>query len=54
MTGLYRIVALKLVLHFYRLMYLVYKVINGDRGGTVVKVLYYKSEGCWFDPSCCQ
>ena len=22
-----------------------------DRGGTVVKVLYYKSEGRWFDPS---
>ena len=23
----------------------------GDRGSTVVKVLCYKSEGCWFDPS---
>jgi len=23
----------------------------GDRGGTVVKVLCYKSEGYWFDPS---
>jgi len=23
----------------------------GDRGGTVVKVLCYKSEGHWFDPS---
>ena len=22
----------------------------GDRGGTVVKVLFYKSEGLWFDP----
>jgi hypothetical protein len=22
----------------------------GDRGSTVVKVLRYKSEGCWFDP----
>jgi hypothetical protein len=22
----------------------------GDRGSTVVKVLHYKSEGCWFDP----
>ena len=21
----------------------------GDRGGTVVKVLCYKSEGCWFE-----
>ena len=26
----------------------------GDRGNTVVKVLYYKSEGHWFDPSWCQ
>ena len=25
----------------------------GDRGGTVVKVPCYKSEGCWFDPSWC-
>jgi len=24
-----------------------------DRGGTVVKVLCYKPEGCWFDPSWC-
>jgi len=24
--------------------------ISGDRGGTVVKVLCYKSEGRWFDP----
>jgi len=23
---------------------------SGDRGGTVVKVLCYKSEGRWFDP----
>ena len=22
-----------------------------DRGSTVLKVLCYKSEGCWFDPS---
>ena len=26
----------------------------GDRGSTVVKVLCYKSEGRWFDPSLCQ
>ena len=26
----------------------------GDRGSTVVKVLCYKSEGSWFDPSWCQ
>ena len=25
----------------------------GDRGSTVVKVLLYKSEGRWFDPSWC-
>ena len=25
----------------------------GARGGTVVKVLCYKSEGRWFDPSWC-
>ena len=24
---------------------------NGDRGSTLVKVLCYKSEGRWFDPS---
>jgi len=22
----------------------------GNRGGTVVKAVCYKSEGCWFDP----
>ena len=26
---------------------------KGDRRGTVVKVLCYKSEGRWFDPSWC-
>jgi len=26
----------------------------GDRGSTVVKLLYYKSEGRWFDPRWCQ
>ena len=26
---------------------------TGDRGGTVVKVLCYKSEGRWFDPIWC-
>ena len=30
-----------------------YFVHNGDRDGTVVKVLCYKSEGRWFDPSWC-
>jgi len=27
------------------------KSVNGDRGSTVVKVLCYKSEGRWIDPS---
>ena len=27
---------------------------EGDRGSTVVKVLWYKSDGRWFDPSWCQ
>jgi len=27
---------------------------SGDRGTTVVKLLCYKSEGRWFDPSWCQ
>ena len=26
---------------------------RGDRGGTVVKVLRYKSEARWFDPRWC-
>jgi len=26
-------------------------VNKGDRGGSVVKALCYKSEGRWFDPS---
>jgi len=30
-----------------------YCYISGDRGSTVVKVLCYKSEGRWFDPSWC-
>ena len=28
--------------------------VLGDRGSTVVKVLCYKSNGHWFDPSWCQ
>jgi len=31
-----------------------YNFIEGDRGGTVVKVLCYKSGGRWLDPSWCQ
>ena len=29
----------------------IYDSDSGDRGGTVVKLLCYKSEGGWFDPS---
>ena len=29
-------------------------LLTWDRGSTVVKVLCYKSEGRWFDPSWCQ
>ena len=32
---------------------LCYVTSFGDRGGTVVKVLCYKSEGRWFDPRWC-
>ena len=28
-------------------------LLAGDRGGTVLKVLCYKSEGRWFDPRWC-
>jgi hypothetical protein len=28
---------------------MVNKELDGDRGGTVVKVLCYKSKGRWFD-----
>jgi len=31
--------------------YLALLVFKGDSGSTVVKVLWYKSEGRWFDPS---
>jgi len=34
--------------------YAPYVFFMGDRSSTVVKVLCYKSEGCWFDPSWCQ
>ena len=30
-----------------------YPINGGDRGGTVVKVLCYKSEGRWLDPRWC-
>jgi len=34
-------------------MIIIIIIIIGDSGDTVVKVLYYKSEGRWFDPNWC-
>ena len=38
-----------------RLPYIFLQVFDpgGDRGGTVIKALYYKSECRWFDSRCC-
>ena len=36
-----------------RNIYVGVKKLIGDRGSTMVKVLCYKSEGRWFDPSLC-
>ena len=36
---------------YCQLIYSTYLLLLGDRGGTVVKVLCYKSEGRWFDLS---
>jgi len=33
------------------LIFIKFFIKKGDRIGTVVKVLRYKSEGRWFDPS---
>ena len=35
-------------------LFYMYTKYEGDHGGAVVKVLCYKSEGRWFDPSWCQ
>ena len=45
--------ALSLSLSLYIYIYIYIYIYRGDRGGTVVKVLCYKSEGRWFDPSWC-
>ena len=37
--------------HHHGLISLYLQYLAGDRGSTVVKVLCYKSEGRWFDPS---
>jgi len=48
--------ALRFLIYIIKSGYLVRNFIYlftnmGDRGSTVVKVLCYKSEGRWFDPS---
>ena len=35
------------------IFYSAIELTMGNRGSTVVKVLCYKMEGCWFDPSWC-
>ena len=39
--------------HIYVYIYIYLYIHTGERGSTVVKVLCYKSEGRWFDPSWC-
>jgi len=41
-------------LHLLRHTFLIQPPLPGDCGSTVVKVLCYKSEGRWFDPSWCR
>ena len=48
-------VCIRTYVSMYVRMYLAYVCLYvGDRVSTVVKVLCYKSEGRWFDPSLCQ
>ena len=42
-------IAVKVAAKYLKVLY-----TSGDRGGTVVKVLCYKSEGRQFDPTWCQ
>ena len=39
------------IIYFNTFIIILYMFRVGDRGSTVVKVLCYKSEGHWFDPS---
>jgi len=47
-----------LQLNNHRFLYLLHfrflEIVESGRGDTVVKILYYKSEGRWFDPKYCQ
>jgi len=47
------IVIIIIIILIIIIVIIIYCSYNWDRGGTVVKVLCYKSEGCWFDPSWC-
>jgi hypothetical protein len=38
---------------YYAPLFQCVRNVHGDRGGTVVKVLCYKSEGRWFDSRWC-
>ena len=49
----HKIKSLNINIFIVRKYYYLYK-FAGDCGSTVVKVLCYKSEGRWFDPSLCQ
>ena len=41
----------KLLILYKRKVYILSTPLKMDRGSTVVKVLCYKSEGRWFDPT---
>jgi hypothetical protein len=43
----------KIYLSTFSVYILTFPLCTGDRGGTVVKVLRYKSEGSWFDSRWC-
>jgi len=38
-------------LYLYLYLFMAIHEVTGDRVSTVFKVLYYKSEGRWFEPS---
>jgi len=51
---IYTIFTISVFLKFYKPQYdFCLNIIIVDRGSTVVKVLCYKLEGRWFDPSWC-
>ena len=50
---LYLVMGILVILNQVLVNFLKIKIKFGDRGGTVVKVLCYKSEGRCFDPRWC-